>query len=100
MTKTRRDDRLVPGLQERRLGEPTCLALQEWGATDDRATGTVVGILRGIGPFGVESGRLKETNACAEERGGALVDNPRWARILAITAGSSMAAMIVKGPPQ
>ena len=24
---------------------------------------------------------------------------PRWARILAITAGSSMAAMIVKGPP-
>jgi hypothetical protein len=32
--------------------------------------------------------------------GGARVGNPRWARILAITAGASMAAMSVKGPPQ
>jgi len=32
--------------------------------------------------------------------GGARVGNPRWARILAITAGSSMAAMIAMGPPQ
>jgi hypothetical protein len=32
-------------------------------------------------------------------RGGALMDKPRCVRILAITVGSSMAAMIVKGPP-
>ena len=31
----------------------------------------------------------KRANARAEERGGALVDNPRWARILAITPGNS-----------
>jgi hypothetical protein len=32
-------------------------------------------------------------------RSGALMDKPRWVRILAITVGSSMAAMIFKGPP-
>ena len=31
--------------------------------------------------------------------GGARVSNPRWLSILPITAGSSMAARIVKGPP-
>jgi hypothetical protein len=34
------------------------------------------------------------------ERGGARVGKPRWVRILAITAGSSMAAMSFKAPPQ
>ncbi len=33
-------------------------------------------------------------------RGGALMGKPRCVRILAITVESSMAAMIVKGPPQ
>jgi len=32
--------------------------------------------------------------------GGARADKPRWVRILAITGGSSMAAMIFKVPPQ
>jgi hypothetical protein len=32
-------------------------------------------------------------------RGGALMDKPRWVRILAITVGSSRAAMIFKVPP-
>ena len=34
------------------------------------------------------------------ERGGARVGKPRWVKILAITAGSSMAAMSFKAPPQ
>ncbi len=37
---------------------------------------------------------------CAGARGGARADRPRCLRILAITVGSTMAAMIVKGPPQ
>jgi hypothetical protein len=36
----------------------------------------------------------------AGERGGARVGRPRWLRILMITGGSSMAAMIFKAPPQ
>src|SRR5215468_9159861 len=36
----------------------------------------------------------------AGARGGARVDRPRWLRILTITGGSSMAAMIFKAPPQ
>jgi hypothetical protein len=40
-----------------------------------------------------------QSKALAAARGGAPADQPRWARILAITAGSSMAVMIVKGPP-
>jgi hypothetical protein len=32
-------------------------------------------------------------------RGGALMDKPRWVRILAITVGWSMAAMIFEVPP-
>ena len=40
------------------------------------------------------------SNERAGERGGALVGKPRWARILAITTGSSMAAMILRVPPQ
>ena len=36
----------------------------------------------------------------AGARGGARVGKPRCARILAITAGSSIAARMVKGPPQ
>ena len=35
----------------------------------------------------------------AGARGGARVGTPRWARILTMTAGSSMAAMSVKAPP-
>ena len=35
----------------------------------------------------------------AGARGGARVGKPRCARILAITAGSSIAARMVKGPP-
>ena len=49
-----------------------------------------------------------KSNRCAGERGGARVGRPRWARILTITGGSSMAAlrrgsgqaMIFKLPPQ
>ncbi len=37
---------------------------------------------------------------CAGARGGVRADMPRCLRILAITVGSTMAAMIVKGPPQ
>ena len=33
-----------------------------------------------------------KSNRCAGERGGARVGRPRWARILTITGGSSMAA--------
>ena len=36
----------------------------------------------------------------AGARGGARVGRPRWLRILTITGGSSMAAMIFKAPPQ
>jgi hypothetical protein len=36
----------------------------------------------------------------AGERGGARVGSPKWLRILTITGGSSMAAMIFKAPPQ
>jgi len=39
-----------------------------------------------------------KSNRCAGERGGARVGRPRWARILTITGGSSMAAMIFKLP--
>lgn len=41
-----------------------------------------------------------KSNRCAGARGGAGVDKPRWLRILTITGGSSMAAMIFKAPPQ
>src|SRR5215467_7269617 len=40
------------------------------------------------------------SNRCAGVRGGARVGRPRWVRILTITGGSSMAAMIFKAPPQ
>src|SRR5215510_14123700 len=36
------------------------------------------------------------SNRCAEVRGGARVGRPRWVRILTITGGSSIAAMIFK----
>src|SRR5262249_3398582 len=36
----------------------------------------------------------------AGARGGARVGRPRWLRILSITGGSSIAAMIFKAPPQ
>ena len=36
----------------------------------------------------------------AGARGGARVGRPRWLRILMITGGSSIAAMIFKAPPQ
>src|ERR687892_270568 len=36
----------------------------------------------------------------AGERGGARGGRPRWLRILTITGGSSIAAMIFKAPPQ
>ena len=39
-----------------------------------------------------------KSNRCAGERGGARVGRPRWARILTITGGSSMAAMLFKLP--
>jgi hypothetical protein len=35
----------------------------------------------------------------AGDRGGARADKPSWERILAITVGSPMAAMICKVPP-
>jgi hypothetical protein len=56
---------------------------------------------RGVKP--VESGiRPLGTEPAARtgERGGARLGKPRWVRILAITAGSSMAAMIFKALPQ
>src|SRR5262249_17875252 len=37
---------------------------------------------------------------CAGGRGGSRMDTPKWLRILTITGGSSMAAMIFKLPPQ
>jgi len=40
------------------------------------------------------------SNRCAGARGGARVDKPRWLRILTITGGSSIAAMIFKAAPQ
>src|SRR5215813_5840430 len=40
------------------------------------------------------------SNRCAGARGGARVGRPRWVRILTITGGSSMAAIIFKAPPQ
>src|SRR5262245_66489200 len=40
------------------------------------------------------------SNRCAGERGGARVGSPKWLRILMITGGSSMAAMIFKALPQ
>jgi hypothetical protein len=41
-----------------------------------------------------------DRNRCAGARGGAWVDKPRWLRILTITGGASIAAMIFKAPPQ
>jgi hypothetical protein len=38
-------------------------------------------------------------NDCAGDRGGARADKPRDVRILAITVGPTMAAMIFKVPP-
>ena len=38
------------------------------------------------------------SNRCAGARGGARVGRPRWVRILTITGGSSIAAMIFKLP--
>src|SRR5262249_7240284 len=40
------------------------------------------------------------SNRCGEVRGGARVGRPRWGRILTITGGSSLPAMIFKGRPQ
>src|SRR5215470_15995044 len=40
------------------------------------------------------------SNRCAGARGGARVGRPRWVRILTITGGSSIAAMIFKAGPQ
>ncbi len=39
------------------------------------------------------------SNGRAGEQGGALMGKPRWVRILAMTGGYSMAAMIFKVPP-
>ena len=44
-------------------------------------------------------GCLQEFVEPGGARGGARVGNPRWVRILAITAGSSMAARMLKGLP-
>ena len=41
----------------------------------------------------------KSASGRAGERGGALAGKPRCGRILTITAGSSMAAMILNSPP-
>ncbi len=41
----------------------------------------------------------KRGSGCAGERGGARADKPRCVSILTITAGSSMAAMILNSPP-
>jgi hypothetical protein len=52
----------------------------------------------GSGSVG-DQGSWNRSKARAGARGGARADQPRCVRILAITGGSSMAAMIVKGPP-
>ncbi len=44
------------------------------------------------------SGSLDRSIRRAGARGGARVGRPRWVRILTITGGSSMAAMIFKAP--
>ena len=53
----------------------------------------------GRGVRGRDQAIWSRSNDRAGDRGGARADKPRWARILAITGGSSMAAMIVKVPP-
>ena len=47
------------------------------------------GVNRIESALGWDQAVCKRANARAEERGGALVDNPRWVRILAITPGNS-----------
>src|SRR5258708_38055980 len=39
-----------------------------------------------------------KSNRCSGERGGARVGRPRWARVLTITGGSSIAGMIFNLP--
>ena len=66
---------------------------------------SVIVALRWASAFGSQAAWKKCPEAShstrrAGERGGARVGKPKWARILAITGGSSMAAMIFKAPPQ
>jgi hypothetical protein len=53
----------------------------------------------GRGIRGRDQAIWSRSNDRAGDWGGARADKPRWVRILAITGGSSMAAMIVKVPP-
>ena len=55
-----------------------------------------IALATGFGPQVV----WNRSNRCAGARGGARVGRPRGVRILAITGGSSMAAMIFKAAPQ
>ena len=62
-----------------------------------RASGCVGSLAGGFAlfrSFGID--RLADLG----HRGGARVGRPRWLRILMITGGSSIAAMIFKAPPQ
>ena len=43
---------------------------------------------------------INRSEALAAARGGARAGKPRWVRVLVITGGCSMAAMIIKVPPQ
>jgi hypothetical protein len=50
------------------------------------------------GVSGGDQAIWNRSNGRAGDQGGAREDKPRWVRILAITVGSSMAAMILKVP--
>jgi hypothetical protein len=58
------------------------------------------GVEPGGGIAGWDQAIWNRSNDRAGDRGGARAGKPRWMRILAITEGCSMAAMIFKGPPQ
>src|SRR5215831_14093359 len=67
-------------------------------AVEVRASGAVgLGLASG---FSVAQIVWNRSTRRAGARGGARVGRPRWLRILMITGGSSMAAIIFKAPPQ
>ena len=69
-----------------------------FGRLPERRPSAIVG-LRWASGFGSQAAWKKSTRR-AGERGGARVGKPKWARILTITGGASIAAMIFKLPPQ
>jgi len=62
--------------------------------------GGEIGLNRVESGIGLDQAIWNRSNGRAGEWGGALADKPRWVRILAITGGCPMAAIIVKVPPQ